>query len=50
MYRIPDDPTATPTGPLNCAVVAADPSPEKLAMPFPASVVRMPAASTFKTL
>jgi hypothetical protein len=35
---------------LNCAAVAADPSPEKLAMPFPANMVRMPAALTFQTL
>jgi hypothetical protein len=47
MKRSPEASTATPPGPNNDAEVALPPSPEKPAVPLPATVVMMPLADTF---
>src|SRR5579862_9238707 len=39
MYRLKEPSRATPFGPFNVAEVAAPPSPEKFAVPFPATVL-----------
>src|SRR5437667_213783 len=45
MYRLPPASTATPTGTLRLAFVAAPPSPAKPKTPLPATVVMIPVAA-----
>src|SRR5437773_5198003 len=46
MYRLPPASPATPLGAARLALVARPPSPPKLYVPFPATVVMMPEATT----
>src|SRR5437667_6893 len=45
MYRLPLASSAMPDGPLRLAFVAAPPSPAKLGLPLPATVVMIPVAA-----
>jgi UDP-N-acetylmuramyl pentapeptide synthase len=49
MYRFPDLSNANPPGRFNWAALASPPSPEKPAIPFPATVVMIPDVDTFRT-
>ena len=48
MYRLPKVSTVSPTGPYKLALVACPPSPEKLKLPLPATVVIIPLVSTLR--
>src|SRR5207244_9609408 len=45
IYRLPLASSATPDGPLRLAPVAAPPSPAKVKLPLPATVVMIPVAA-----
>ena len=49
MNKLPVESTATPNGPLICALVAAPPSPVNPAVPLPATVVMVPLAAIRRT-